>query len=183
MAEVIGSNKRTAPVFKHSIDVGVWPSVDLPFQGWIGPSRPFWSELSALVTELQSSEHRVGSVEIVEALIVVDSLSQLFFQEFPCGFEPAHLVENVDPSSDNFLGFDIADAWFLSGLLNIERTEKEWLRVSKTLGLRLNENGLVRRVEDALVFREYCQVEVPEHAPFFCYALRRCASEEFFEGC
>ena len=69
------------------------------------------------------------------------------------------------------LGFDVADASFVSGLTNCgfggERAALmlEWAP-------RLNAHGLLASLDDAFAFRDLTDARVPEHAPFLVFELR-----------
>lgn len=69
------------------------------------------------------------------------------------------------------LGFDVADAGLTSGLTNcgFGQSERSTLRASWAPGL--NEHHLFVDVEQAFAFRGLAGGRVPEHAPFFVYAL------------
>lgn len=69
------------------------------------------------------------------------------------------------------LGYDIANYWLLSGLMNCgyEKTEKSPLVQSYAGGL--NKYGLFKNADDAQRFRIDCDSRVPEHSPFVVYGI------------
>lgn len=81
---------------------------------------------------------------------------------------PPHL-----PPSSSLLGYDVADAGRISGLSNCGYTEEEIKVLGAVWADRLNSFGLLSTIEDAVAFRRVCDQRVPEHAPFWVYALWR----------
>ena len=78
-----------------------------------------------------------------------------------------------------FLGFDITDGAFISGLSNCGYEDErhdlaaEWAR-------HLNRNHLFHDLQRAFRFRALTNARVPEHAPFFVIGLWLIA--ESFQG-
>jgi len=76
------------------------------------------------------------------------------------------------PAGSAFLGYDIADAGFLSGLSN-------WIQCGGTRNTaahwasRVNDFGLLQTEQDAFAFRDLSDARVLEHAPFWVYRLYR----------
>ncbi len=71
------------------------------------------------------------------------------------------------------LGYDVADSGFTSGLSNcgyrpdlddVEGLRRDWAP-------RLNAGGLFDDLEHAIAFRALSDGRIPEHAPFYVYAL------------
>jgi len=75
----------------------------------------------------------------------------------------------VQPGWD-FLGFDVADGT-TSGLSNCGYDEHQLAGLRRVWAPRLNHHGLFRELTDALAFRWLTNKRVPEHAPFYVYAL------------
>jgi hypothetical protein len=75
------------------------------------------------------------------------------------------------PDGSILLGFDVADAGGISGLMNCGYTPEEIASWRPTWGPRLNDRGLLSTLEDAIAFREATDRRVEEHAPFWVYAL------------
>jgi hypothetical protein len=63
-----------------------------------------------------------------------------------------------------------AMAW-PSGLVNCGYTQEDLLALRPTWDLRLNAFGLFDSIEDAVAYRDITDARVPEHAPFWVYAL------------
>ncbi len=81
---------------------------------------------------------------------------------------------NIGPDETwTLLGYDVADSGFTSGLSNcgyrpdiddVESLRRDW-------GPKLNERGLFDALEHADEFRRVSDARIPEHAPFFVFAL------------
>lgn len=69
------------------------------------------------------------------------------------------------------LGYDVADRWFLSGLMNcaLHAVEREELS-AKYAGM-LNSSGLFASAKKADEFRSECDKRIPEHSPFYVYGI------------
>lgn len=93
-----------------------------------------------------------------------------------CGIGLEETVPDRLPEGSTLLGFDVADAGRISGLADCEYTEEEIRNLSPVWAPRLNESGLLTTLEDAMEFRQVCDKRVPEHAPFWIYALWRLPS-------
>jgi hypothetical protein len=63
------------------------------------------------------------------------------------------------------------DAGFTSALSNCSFAEGERESLRASWGVALNEHHLFMDVEKAFAFRRLSDSRVPEHAPFFVYAL------------
>lgn len=74
--------------------------------------------------------------------------------------------------SHSLLGYDVADAGRISGLMNCGYTG-EHAELQDRFARHLNRNHLFSDRERALHFRRVADRRVPEHAPFFVYGLYR----------
>lgn len=70
------------------------------------------------------------------------------------------------------LGYDVADEWLVSGLVNCGYAREEKQRLSKVWIVSLTRHGLFRDANAAIDFVKVANERVPEHAPFFVYELR-----------
>ena len=168
-----------------SVDPRVWPSLfgeGLPdsertrlgleamaLPGWRGPNQGLWDSLSRMqgtLGPLASEAHWTVAISWVSA----DG-----FSKRDASFGPYR--EKMEPeaiSTDwSLLGFDVADAGLISGLSNCGYTRAELAGLRAAWASALNAHHLFDDVEKALAFREMTDRRVPEHAPFFVYALRR----------
>lgn len=93
------------------------------------------------------------------------------------GIQCALTFGDVDPcelpTGSEFLGYDVADASWISGLTNCEYTLEEHLRLAPMWGTRLNSFGLLKDIGDAMEFKEISDKRVPEHSPFWIYGISR----------
>jgi hypothetical protein len=71
------------------------------------------------------------------------------------------------------LGYDIADQDLLSGLSNCAYTPEELADLRPRFSSQVNEHGLIASYPIADELRRRTDERVPEHAPFFCFALYR----------
>lgn len=80
--------------------------------------------------------------------------------------------ETVDVLTQEWLkvGYDVADVWMLSGLMNCGYSE-EARRACSTFISRLNQHHLFVDSDGALDFALRANSRVSEHAPFFVYSI------------
>jgi hypothetical protein len=69
------------------------------------------------------------------------------------------------------LGYDVADYWLYSGLMNCGYNPNHKTDLSKRFANALNEYGLFMSTEIAQEFRIYCESNIKEHMPFAVYGL------------
>ncbi len=96
----------------------------------------------------------------------------------PAGFPregQAPFVERMTPPKLDdgwtLLGLDVADAGFISGLSNCGYDASELALLRAEWAPALNAHHLFTDADRAFAFRELTSRRVPEHAPFFVYAL------------
>lgn len=168
-----------------SVDTAVWPSLfgeGLPdsertrlgldamsLPGWRGPNQGLWDSLPRMrsaLGPLAAEAHETVAISWVSA----DGFSKPL-----ASFGPYR--EKMEPEAIRtdwtLLGFDVADAGLISGLSNCGYTRAEIAGLRAAWASTLNAHHLFDDVEKALAFREMTDRRVPEHAPFFVYALRR----------
>jgi hypothetical protein len=69
------------------------------------------------------------------------------------------------------VGYDVADRWLSSGLMNCGYTPDQKTVLSTRFGSRLNNHGLFDDPEAAQDFCVACNDRIPEHAPFVVYGI------------
>lgn len=69
------------------------------------------------------------------------------------------------------LGYDVADYWPYSGLMNCGYNADDKVALSKRFTNALNEYGLFNLIETAQEFGIDCETRVKEHAPFAIYGM------------
>lgn len=148
-------------------DTMLWPSVfDKLEIDWIGMNQPFWEEFSAIRQLVPAVPFRMIAATWHSDIGFEKEMTQQGKLLGP--YLPDTCVE-ADPIW-NFLGFDITDGEFISGLSNCgygedrDRLTEEW-------GESLNRSHLFDDLDRALEFRELTNSRVREHAPFFVIGL------------
>ena len=158
-----------------SVDTAVWPSLfgeglAASGSGWRGPNWPLWDDLERMRGGLAS----LGTVR--EAPHELIAVSWFWDGRPPEGSWPGgpYRERMMPPTREEgwrFLGFDIADGGFISGLTNCGYTGSDTPALRRQWAGHLNEHHLLRELEQALVFRDLSDRRVPEHAPFFVFGL------------
>jgi hypothetical protein len=77
------------------------------------------------------------------------------------------------PNGCEFLGYDVADASRISGLVNCGYTDLDRQQLEQVWSSRLNSYGLLKTLEDAVEFRQVCDKRVAEHAPFWIFGISK----------
>ena len=164
-------------------DTAVWPSVfgdglseaererlgvaNMNIPAWRGPNRNLWDDLERMRGVLHgvATTHQVISVSWVSW----DAFSRRSITGAP-------YLETMTPAilgaGWSMLGLDIADGSLTSGLSNCAYSANDRAKLRRRWASRLNEHHLFDDVAAALEFSDVTEKRVPEHAPFFVYALR-----------
>lgn len=137
----------------------------------------YWLDLDRMRTYYDS--HRAlapGGVFIgVELLSEKDSEAETIPYILSGGIQAAVSLERTTPArppeGSTLVGYDVADASWISGLTNCEYTQQQIGELAPVWGHRLNSFGLLATPEDAIAFRQVSDARIPEHAPFWIYAL------------
>lgn len=90
-----------------------------------------------------------------------------------CGLSLGHATPSEPPLRSEIIGYDVADASRISGLMNCEYTPDEKQRLEPVWKSRLNTFGLLDTLQDAVEFRDVCDARIAEHAPFWVYGISR----------
>lgn len=87
----------------------------------------------------------------------------------------------IEPSSSKFvdlsargfnhLGYDVADAWLTSGLMNCGYTPDTKIELAGRFLNAINQHGLFSSFGEAAQFRLECDKRIPSHAPFTVFGL------------
>jgi hypothetical protein len=157
-----------------SVDDLVWPSVfgGLLDLGWTGPVHALWDDLGRMDQKLRSLP-RTPSWRIAVAWVREDDAGR-------GGALPTVPETKPDRPGDDwsFLGFDVADGMHISGLSNCGYEPSERIIFRRDWSGQLNEHHLFEDPATAREFRDATNVRVPEHAPFFVFALFRIDTED-----
>lgn len=167
----------------YSVDVLVWPSIFgdgvpetqvLTAQGrlrstsaWRGPNSPLWEDLESLrgaIASVPTSEYSLIAVSEVR-----DETPAMQGPGYSGLEEAKHPVE-VDARWP-LLGYDVADRALFSGLTDCSYAPDDASRLARKWSVRLNANHLFSVASDAKLFALETAQRVPEHAPFFVFAL------------
>jgi len=167
-----------------SVDTAVWPNIfgdglpediartvglpQVPLPAWRGPNRELWDDLTRLAETLgplANHAHRIVAVAWASA----DGFSKHASSGAP--YREKTVPDALGPEW-RLLGFDVADAYFTSGLSNCGYTESERTSLRPLWAGRLNEHHLFVDVRHALAFCGVAESRAPEHAPFLVYAIR-----------
>jgi hypothetical protein len=174
-----------------SVDEGVWPSVfyEKPVESFddgsstIEIDHALHNQCKVNLEQLRTyyDSHRTLAPSAVFTAFELlseeeadgDTMYYFIDSNILCGIPLEHTSPERPPDGSVLLGYDVADAGYISGLANCGYT-KEQARVLKPVWAQaLNSFGLLKTVEEAIRFRELCDRRVPEHAPFWIYALWR----------
>jgi hypothetical protein len=156
-----------------SVDSTVWPSVFDTADGlvrpdWTGYVQDIWDNLPALSRVVRPMALLgLDSVHFIAIELVGSSCSKGEFDNW-CGRVPDVGPENLTSLPHEFLGYDVADYFLLSGLTNCQISNRSNISYWPPL---LNKNHLFRELDSAIEFKNETNRVVPEHAPFFVFAL------------
>jgi hypothetical protein len=155
-----GPNRfETVPIDQVRQDA--WPWLDLAkMRAWYEAHRPPGPRDVSIAIELLTDRPLEGTTILYEESGGIR-----------CGLSVEPVVPACLPDGSILLGFDVADASQISGLMNCGYTPEEIASWRATWGPRLNDRGLLGTLEDAIAFREATDRRVEEHAPFWVYAL------------
>lgn len=176
-----------------SVDPRVWPSVfssgvvgrvdlsappniegdpDTKEKGWgsdLGAVRTYFDRHRARVLggvfiaiELLSEKHAEAGV-----------VSYVLPEGIECGFSLERTSPERLPEGATFLGYDVANIAWISGLSNTAYTDEELRDLKPRWADRLNSVGLFDAVENAVGFRQVCDERDRGSAPFWIYGLWR----------
>lgn len=150
-----------------SVDVMVWDTLfhqlDFRLPDWIGP-RQAWDSLERLYMFINSIN--ISSEYWVIAITQWTSVDQ------EAKHKEAYDVHPSSVSDDwTLLGFDIADEFLLSGLMNCGYWPEEREVISKQFAGHLNEHHLFDDLDIALRFKTLSDQRVIEHSPFNVYGI------------
>jgi hypothetical protein len=127
-----------------------------------------WLSLEHMQRRL--SEHARRAIPIAVELFAP---AEITVAEFPSSLIYSEPNPSSVPAGSLLLGYDVADAGFLSGLANCGYSKEEAEALRPGWAGKINDFGLLRSQEDALAVVELSNGRVPEHAPFWVSGLYR----------
>jgi hypothetical protein len=165
---------RTDVLEPYSVDTNVWPSIinDDVRPGTCIGYQDLWCDLTCLISVASlRSEKAINGRLISVSLVSTESshISSTWRSKVPPTVPPTRADDW------EFIGYDVADEWLLSGLSNcgflpivddVPALRVEW-------SPRLNEHHLFSTIEHAKMFEQFANSRITEHAPFFVYAIWR----------
>jgi hypothetical protein len=129
-------------------------------------SGGLWLNLAKMRERLLANKR--DAILISVELLALESTS---LNDFPSPLIYTQTTPNSLPESSVFLGYDVADVGFLSGLSNCGYTPAELVELRPTWSKRINDFGLLQLENDALDFKEISDTRASEHTPFWVYRL------------
>ncbi|MEZ0325208.1 MAG: hypothetical protein ACAH95_04830 [Fimbriimonas sp.] len=148
-----------------SVDDAIWWSVfdreGLEVPEWRGPRQNNWENLAAM--QACAVENHLEGFRTIAITQMPEE------EEGAIGSDVSNPGE-VQPGWE-FLGYDVADYFLLSGLMNCGYTEEEMAVLCERFGDRLNQNHLFTSIQAAEEFMLLSDERVPEHAPFYVFGL------------
>jgi hypothetical protein len=159
-----------------SVDTAVWPSVygEPPHVEWHGPNQSLWDDLERMDERLQAIP------STARWRIAVGWLVENAGAHTGPGATPPYIAETRPGAAAeawSVIGFDVADGWLTSGLTNCSYLASERAIFRRDWSGELNEHHLFESPATARAFRDASNRRVPEHAPFFVFALLRIDDE------
>jgi hypothetical protein len=169
--------------FPLTIDRHIWPTHFLYYpqvRHLVGPHDPplidvdtecpggLWLSLERMRRCL--SEHSRPAVLLAVELFAPAETTVV---EFPSSLIYSRPDPSALPAGSLFLGYDVADAGFWSGLSNCGYSEEEARTLRPEWAQRINGHGLFQSKADALAFRAISDRRLREHAPFWVFGLHR----------
>lgn len=149
-----------------SVDTSVWPPIDDPevieeyFPGEPGPTNGL-KIFSGNPANPAPISNYVQLIAITAAKSDADRLFRL------------HRIAPPRSIPENFrlVGYDVADDWLTSGLLNASVGMDDKLSLAHRFEKAINSNGLFAKLEDAEQYSKVIARLIPEHAPFSSYGI------------
>jgi hypothetical protein len=174
-----------------SADTIVWPSLfsQAPFPkvsakmphldtpAWIGANRPFWEELDLLKTTISCGGAEPPPYWLIAATWHTDigfRRETRQYERFQQSMHGPYDEPTAPPQRDagwQFLGFDVTDGSFLSGLSDCGYDANERPTLVQQWSPHLNHHHLFDEIGKAFEFRSLSNRRVAEHAPFFVIGL------------
>jgi hypothetical protein len=163
-----------------SVDSHIWPTCFLFYAQMrmagartydLLPAEPelgLWTSLKRMRAQLYANKR--AETQIAIEVFVPDGLTLM---EFPSPLVYSEAEPSLVPEGSTFLGYDVADAGFWSGLSNCGYTQEELDQLRPEWSKKINDFGLLESEEDALAFKDISDQRVPEHAPFWVFRLHQ----------
>jgi hypothetical protein len=167
-----------------SVDRLVWPSLfrfpgDRPDPGRAAaPAAAGLSFAEVALRMWRDRRHLDSALAMPGAAAAVPIRIDLLTEGADAAHEAWRILNVVpEPLLDGFdhwkvAGHDVADGSLLSGLMNCGYSQPERQTLRPVWAAKVNRAGLFDSADDAFAFRAATDSRVPEHAPFFVFAIR-----------
>ncbi len=176
-----------------SVDPMVWPSVfyskifrdakALPYgKIEVDPEMDggeYWCNLS----QMRAYYQRNKPPELCGVFIAIqlfserpltgDTVPYVISKNIQAALPLGHALPEEPPAGSEFLGYDIANASWISGLTNCGYPIDENQQLARIWSPHLNSFGLLKNLEDAAKLRDVLDKRLPGHAPFWIYGISR----------
>jgi hypothetical protein len=146
--------------------VSVFHSQQISKPSWIGPLGEVWAslaQLTAFLTADSAMDH--GDIIAITQWVWVTA-EKIAERDAAYDVQPS-----VRSPQWKLLGFDVADRFLLSGLMNAGYTANEKDALCQQWSSHLNRYHLFDDVAVALQFQALTDRRVQEHSPFSVYGL------------
>ena len=151
-----------------SVDVIVWPDVfhagGIQLPDWVGPRQWLWDSLQRLQEHVETVKPVMPYWTIAVSQWLPENEIAMLKSDY-----------RIEPSSVRtqwtLLGFDVADYYLLSGLMNAGYTDSERETYRQDWGHHLNRHHLFEDLDTALKFKVLTDERVQEHSPFYVYGI------------
>jgi hypothetical protein len=150
-----------------SVDVMVWDSIfhvlGVSIPDWVGP-RQVWNNFEMLNNFIEENQ--------VNSSYWLVGITQWMTEFEKTAFEDLYQIKLSVRSKDwKLLGFDVADYFLLSGLMNAGYSAQERKILRQLWAKYLNQYGLFEDFDTALKFKFLTDQRVKEHSPFYVYGM------------
>jgi hypothetical protein len=155
-----------------SVDLDAWPA------SLANPDESYplflWGSISEMLADTQGAVQvsNDGPIVIEIAVLVTEKETERYWEEILYGRAyPA--TDGPIKLAPEYLGFDVADRSFVSGLTNCIYSPEELGTLRRDWSDKTNKWGLFEELGSAESFRHVCDRLAPEHAPFEAYRIRK----------
>lgn len=163
----IGAGDYEAPYFRVNGAIEIKP------RDFRQEALGLWSRLDEMKACFLRREENLERRGISIAVELLSDFKTLEADDYWSAVLNPHLSVSEIPNDWQFLGYDVADRYMLSGLSNCGYSVDEKVALQEQWSYRLNEYGLLMSLEDAIEFKNLTNERVPEHTPFYIYSLIR----------
>ena len=164
---------RTDIIRVFSIDSKVWPCIFQLEGSADGTDEPEYRYVSENLAEIRRVAGGImrkinRSYSIIAIALMTETCSESEMAEWRKEYPETEPLD-VNPRW-KFLGYDISDRFFLSGLSNCGYGEDR-LALQREWECCINEHHLVSDIESANKFKIMTDERVKEHAPFYVFGI------------